>query len=162
MFQNYLLQQLHNFFLIGQHTAATLGYWRTGYAMSSCRKCPLYIETSYSLLPWTHVQCRYSDHRQTWLTCLVRGGALHRVHAGHGGAAVHPDQAPAQAVRGAGLRHRRQDRAAHQAGPRVYYTVLYCTVLYCTVLQVPECRNVTKQNCVTLWERDEDGNQVGG
>ena len=27
-------------------------------------------------------------------------------------------------------------------------------------LQVPECRNVTKQNCVTLWETDEQGNQV--
>ena len=28
------------------------------------------------------------------------------------------------------------------------------------IKQVPECKNVTKQNCVTLWERDEDGNQV--
>ena len=25
----------------------------------------------------------------------------------------------------------------------------------------PECRNVTKQNCVTLWETDETGQQVG-
>jgi hypothetical protein len=25
---------------------------------------------------------------------------------------------------------------------------------------VPECRNVTKQNCVTLWETDDDGKQV--
>ena len=25
---------------------------------------------------------------------------------------------------------------------------------------VPECKNVTKQNCVTLWERDEEGNPV--
>ena len=25
----------------------------------------------------------------------------------------------------------------------------------------PECRNVTKQNCVTLWETDENGEQVG-
>jgi len=25
---------------------------------------------------------------------------------------------------------------------------------------VPECRDVTKQNCVTLWETDADGNQV--
>ena len=24
----------------------------------------------------------------------------------------------------------------------------------------PECRNVTKQNCVTLWETDENGEQV--
>ena len=42
----------------------------------------------------------------------------------------------------------------------LYCAVPYRTILYCTVLQVPECRNVTKQNCVTLWERDEDGNQV--
>ena len=26
----------------------------------------------------------------------------------------------------------------------------------------PECRNVTKQNCVTLWETDESGQQVRG
>ena len=26
----------------------------------------------------------------------------------------------------------------------------------------PECRNVTKQNCVTLWETDETGQQVSG
>ena len=26
--------------------------------------------------------------------------------------------------------------------------------------QFPECRNVTKQNCVTLWETDENGEQV--
>ena len=25
---------------------------------------------------------------------------------------------------------------------------------------LPECRNVTKQNCVTLWETDPDGKQV--
>ena len=25
---------------------------------------------------------------------------------------------------------------------------------------LPECRNVTKQNCVTLWETDPNGNQV--
>ena len=25
---------------------------------------------------------------------------------------------------------------------------------------LPECRNVTKQNCVTLWETDADGKQV--
>lgn len=25
---------------------------------------------------------------------------------------------------------------------------------------MPECRNVTKQNCITNWETDEDGNQV--
>ena len=25
---------------------------------------------------------------------------------------------------------------------------------------MPECRNVTKQNCVTKWETDENGNQV--
>ena len=25
---------------------------------------------------------------------------------------------------------------------------------------LPECRNVTKQNCVTLWETDEKGQQV--
>merc|ERR1739844_485227 len=25
---------------------------------------------------------------------------------------------------------------------------------------MPECRNVTKQNCITKWETDEDGNQV--
>ncbi len=25
---------------------------------------------------------------------------------------------------------------------------------------MPECRNVTKQNCVTNWETDADGNQV--
>ena len=24
----------------------------------------------------------------------------------------------------------------------------------------PECRNVTKQNCVTLWETDENGQQI--
>ena len=24
----------------------------------------------------------------------------------------------------------------------------------------PECRNVTKQNCVTLWETDDNGQQV--
>ena len=24
---------------------------------------------------------------------------------------------------------------------------------------LPECRNVTKQNCVTLWETDEQGNK---
>ena len=24
----------------------------------------------------------------------------------------------------------------------------------------PECHNVTKQNCVTLWETDDDGEQV--
>ena len=29
-----------------------------------------------------------------------------------------------------------------------------------TVVQVPKCRNVTKQNCVTLWEKDAEGNQV--
>jgi len=28
------------------------------------------------------------------------------------------------------------------------------------IKKVPECRNVTKQNCVTLWETDEQGNQV--
>jgi len=26
---------------------------------------------------------------------------------------------------------------------------------------MPECRNVTKQNCITKWEEDENGNQVG-
>ena len=26
---------------------------------------------------------------------------------------------------------------------------------------MPECRNVTKQNCITKWETDEEGNQVG-
>ena len=26
--------------------------------------------------------------------------------------------------------------------------------------QFPECKNVTKQNCVTLWETDENGEQV--
>ena len=26
--------------------------------------------------------------------------------------------------------------------------------------QLPECRNVTKQNCVTLWETDANGKQV--
>ena len=25
---------------------------------------------------------------------------------------------------------------------------------------MPECRNVTKQNCITKWEEDENGNQV--
>ena len=25
---------------------------------------------------------------------------------------------------------------------------------------LPECKNVTKQNCVTLWETDDDGKQV--
>ena len=25
---------------------------------------------------------------------------------------------------------------------------------------MPECRNVTKQNCITKWETDEDGNQA--
>ena len=25
---------------------------------------------------------------------------------------------------------------------------------------LPECRNVTKQNCVTLWETDDNGGQV--
>ena len=25
---------------------------------------------------------------------------------------------------------------------------------------MPECKNVTKQNCVTKWETDENGNQV--
>ena len=25
---------------------------------------------------------------------------------------------------------------------------------------LPECRNVTKQNCVTLWQTDPDGKQV--
>ena len=25
---------------------------------------------------------------------------------------------------------------------------------------LPECRNVTKQNCVTLWETDNNGEQV--
>ena len=25
---------------------------------------------------------------------------------------------------------------------------------------MPECRNVTKQNCITKWETDENGNQV--
>ncbi len=25
---------------------------------------------------------------------------------------------------------------------------------------MPECRNVTKQNCITKWEEDADGNQV--
>ena len=25
---------------------------------------------------------------------------------------------------------------------------------------MPECRNVTKQNCITKWETDDDGNQV--
>ena len=25
----------------------------------------------------------------------------------------------------------------------------------------PECKNVTKQNCVTLWETDDNGQQVG-
>ena len=29
------------------------------------------------------------------------------------------------------------------------------------VKMLPECRNVTKQNCVTLWETDEEGKQVG-
>ena len=29
------------------------------------------------------------------------------------------------------------------------------------VKMLPECRNVTKQNCVTLWETDPDGKQVG-
>jgi len=28
------------------------------------------------------------------------------------------------------------------------------------IKQVPKCRNVTKQNCVTLWEKDAEGNQV--
>ena len=27
---------------------------------------------------------------------------------------------------------------------------------------MPECKNVTKQNCVTKWETDENGNQVSG
>ena len=27
---------------------------------------------------------------------------------------------------------------------------------------LPECKNVTKQNCVTNWETDSYGNQVGG
>ena len=26
--------------------------------------------------------------------------------------------------------------------------------------QFPECKNVTKQNCVTLWETDDKGEQV--
>ena len=25
---------------------------------------------------------------------------------------------------------------------------------------MPECKNVTKQNCITKWETDEDGNQA--
>ena len=25
---------------------------------------------------------------------------------------------------------------------------------------MPECRNVTKQNCITKWEEDDQGNQV--
>ncbi len=25
---------------------------------------------------------------------------------------------------------------------------------------MPECRNVTKQNCITKWETDENGNQA--
>ena len=25
---------------------------------------------------------------------------------------------------------------------------------------MPECRNVTKQNCITKWETDDEGNQV--
>ena len=29
------------------------------------------------------------------------------------------------------------------------------------VKMLPECKNVTKQNCVTLWETDDDGKQVG-
>ena len=28
------------------------------------------------------------------------------------------------------------------------------------VKMLPECRNVTKQNCVTLWETDANGKQV--
>ena len=28
------------------------------------------------------------------------------------------------------------------------------------IKKVPECRNVTKQNCITLWETDKQGNQV--
>ena len=28
------------------------------------------------------------------------------------------------------------------------------------VKMLPECKNVTKQNCVTLWETDPQGNQV--
>ena len=28
------------------------------------------------------------------------------------------------------------------------------------VKMLPECRNVTKQNCVTLWETDPEGKQV--
>ena len=28
------------------------------------------------------------------------------------------------------------------------------------IKMVPQCKNVTKQNCVTLWERDEQGNQI--
>ena len=28
------------------------------------------------------------------------------------------------------------------------------------VKMLPECRNVTKQNCVTLWETDDNGQQV--
>ena len=28
------------------------------------------------------------------------------------------------------------------------------------VKMLPECKNVTKQNCVTLWETDDDGKQV--
>ena len=30
------------------------------------------------------------------------------------------------------------------------------------VKMLPECRNVTKQNCVTLWETDPEGKQVAG
>ena len=30
------------------------------------------------------------------------------------------------------------------------------------VKMVPHCKNVTKQNCVTKWETDENGNQVSG
>ena len=29
------------------------------------------------------------------------------------------------------------------------------------IKMLPECQNVTKQNCVTLWETDPDGKQVG-
>ena len=28
------------------------------------------------------------------------------------------------------------------------------------IKMLPECQNVTKQNCVTLWETDPDGKQV--
>ena len=55
-----------------------------------------------------------------------------------------------------------------QGCTQVWTTIWYMINIECTqgkktiphTKLLPECRNVTKQNCVTLWETDADGKQV--